>query len=853
MTTGVKTTVFSPWLAGKSLVVDDAQYMYPTPHSPDENERAAVTKCSSQHRAYGLVLSRYRPQEARRKRKASTARAAAAAAPGTAATTDSLPAVDVSPRTSPRSRRRPRTPTIARQDLGGSSSTVKYCPARRSSPVPRLPPPTCRSAGEDGNREELPELPTKGGEGHSDDLVGSGDIQTPGERRGVTGSVAFGEVTEKNPQTCAGRDTAPVPGFGRAVAGLAGIKERPTISTADGNGSVSESESVSGGDTSDGDLSTDNLDASVDNNEQEQQRMPKQEKPPDLRPAEREECGTLARHSGGSGGRAVAMKGGEARADTHREAAKEERDGRIAEERATYVAIRMGQDVLELRTAPRCARREFDRGRSACSTPESTTYSATEEHANAKSSQSVGAAAPSGPVDLCVVAAVGERKETVIDEDLKTDLDGDDNSELECGDRGSLELPGPLDVQPIADIALDTVAFDTGTEDVGGQRKRSGAFDAAPVDSEAAVSCEWKEHTSPFGISEALPRPSHAKIRPGNLGPGWEGVGSVGSPERHAVMTALTPRFFERELEAVGPSSLNAWSNERQSGKNVSAEGPAGAPVRTTSGGTSDDACMRRVSAEGSCPKENAVKSRDCMRQAGGIDGFPEFRVAPASDRHVGRFSNPHTDQKEMNTHLDQKPKLKTKSLDFAAERSTKASPAHSAAPSRARSHCSNNRVQPSSPLDGRFVSQRKSGSSDSFADYADHFPRFAAILSAYHNGRNLTREEDCRSLPLTSTIMSRAGGGRRGRSGLTVAEEETCLHWQWKLYAIYVRVIKVKGTSHSSAVALIAYPVRLETIYSRTRMFCERAPVKTIPQSAKATLGVAIGKSRRFVLRSGI
>ncbi|CAM9136044.1 unnamed protein product, partial [Hapterophycus canaliculatus] len=84
-----------------------------------------------------------------------------------------------------------------------------------------------------------------------------------------------------------------------------------------------------------------------------------------------------------------------------------------------------------------------------------------------------------------------------------------------------------------------------------------------------------------------------------------------------------------------------------------------------------------------------------------------------------------------------------------------------------------------------------------------DCYPRFPAILTAYHNGRALTRQADCRSLPLTSKIMSkgkvpggdgsRVAAGQRGgaESALTAAEEEACLLLQWKLYAIHVRVIK--------------------------------------------------------------
>lgn len=91
-------------------------------------------------------------------------------------------------------------------------------------------------------------------------------------------------------------------------------------------------------------------------------------------------------------------------------------------------------------------------------------------------------------------------------------------------------------------------------------------------------------------------------------------------------------------------------------------------------------------------------------------------------------------------------------------------------------------------------------GSIDTGGDvvnFSEQFPRFAAILSAYHNGRTLTREADCRSLPLTSSNVvfgGRARGGRIGRpgGGLTACEEEACLYWQWKLYAIYIRVIKV-------------------------------------------------------------
>lgn len=92
---------------------------------------------------------------------------------------------------------------------------------------------------------------------------------------------------------------------------------------------------------------------------------------------------------------------------------------------------------------------------------------------------------------------------------------------------------------------------------------------------------------------------------------------------------------------------------------------------------------------------------------------------------------------------------------------------------------------------------------SNSVTRYANYFPRFAAILSAYHNGRALTRESDSRTLALTSTILSRGsehgiGGTTRGVGGprLTAVEEEASFHLQWKLYAIYVRVIKVRDVT---------------------------------------------------------
>ena len=80
---------------------------------------------------------------------------------------------------------------------------------------------------------------------------------------------------------------------------------------------------------------------------------------------------------------------------------------------------------------------------------------------------------------------------------------------------------------------------------------------------------------------------------------------------------------------------------------------------------------------------------------------------------------------------------------------------------------------------------------------YTEYFPKIGAILSAYHNGRALTREGDCRSLPLTSSIMARGRGGRGGATGLTSTEEEACLQLQLKLYAIYVRVIKVRTSAN--------------------------------------------------------
>lgn len=95
--------------------------------------------------------------------------------------------------------------------------------------------------------------------------------------------------------------------------------------------------------------------------------------------------------------------------------------------------------------------------------------------------------------------------------------------------------------------------------------------------------------------------------------------------------------------------------------------------------------------------------------------------------------------------------------------------------------------------------------------DCAEVFSRFAEILSAYHNGRALTREVDCRSLPLASSNFTSAGlvGAGRRAGGLTTTEEEACLHWQWKLYAIYIRVIKVTSL-------LIDFRIHVFRIFSR-------------------------------------
>ncbi|CAM9171739.1 unnamed protein product [Ectocarpus fasciculatus] len=115
--------------------------------------------------------------------------------------------------------------------------------------------------------------------------------------------------------------------------------------------------------------------------------------------------------------------------------------------------------------------------------------------------------------------------------------------------------------------------------------------------------------------------------------------------------------------------------------------------------------------------------------------------------------------------------------------------------------------VSASGDAAGHFNSVEKVRSSHTLATYMDCFPRFAAILSAHHNGRALTRQADCRSLSLTSKNLSRGRAGtggsaanRRGLKGLglTGAEEEACFHWQWKLYAIHVRVIKDYATVFS-------------------------------------------------------
>lgn len=103
-------------------------------------------------------------------------------------------------------------------------------------------------------------------------------------------------------------------------------------------------------------------------------------------------------------------------------------------------------------------------------------------------------------------------------------------------------------------------------------------------------------------------------------------------------------------------------------------------------------------------------------------------------------------------------------------------------------------RSLPSTPTtsDNTAPDDARSGVPCSLGGYTAGFPKIGAILSAYHNGRALTRETDCRSLPLTSSIMARGRGGRVVPTGLTATEEEACLHLQLKLYSIYVRVIKV-------------------------------------------------------------
>lgn len=94
---------------------------------------------------------------------------------------------------------------------------------------------------------------------------------------------------------------------------------------------------------------------------------------------------------------------------------------------------------------------------------------------------------------------------------------------------------------------------------------------------------------------------------------------------------------------------------------------------------------------------------------------------------------------------------------------------------------------------DGAGLDGGRSNTPASLGGYTECFPKFGAILSAYHNGRALTREIDCRSLPLASSIMARGRGGRGAVTRLTNTEEEACLHLQLKLYAVYVRVIKVR------------------------------------------------------------
>lgn len=46
----------------------------------------------------------------------------------------------------------------------------------------------------------------------------------------------------------------------------------------------------------------------------------------------------------------------------------------------------------------------------------------------------------------------------------------------------------------------------------------------------------------------------------------------------------------------------------------------------------------------------------------------------------------------------------------------------------------------------------------------------------------------------MSSGRNGRAAGAKGSGLGLTAAEEESCLRWQWRLYSTHLRVIKVSN-----------------------------------------------------------
>lgn len=644
------------------------------------------------------------------------------------------PAVESLPSASSRSRGRSGRSDPTTADQAAAKDIIANGCHRISAPVSRLPLPRTDSVDNDaacaatfGRRQE-----GLFGSAEKDDSVVEGNakhihiVKHLDSGRDVVG---VGGLVSQAPSIDADR------------LGTSGGKgENDALVVSDGNSS--ESESVSGGDSSDGCFSADEREGQMeDEGSVEQAHTADQEL---LRDAEKKGA-----NSDGGGSTIVpvgsigceAFVGDTDGRSSHRQAETTNNSNKVI----SVEVVESASEISHL-TSPAtppdpqgAALTELDIDRSGVGSNEASRR-CTVSHQNESPPKFCGEVTPHVkgvpmvPTDTDCSASSAfddEDKDTIGTNSDAGWESKHDSSEEKYYFKGSRDVPGPLAAQPLTAVLGGTVGNNYGVNNSGQTQSLLADCRGPSVD---------RNHRSNSGPT--------AKTSPPPQPPGAE-------PSRHVCFS---------NLQTGDPPVLEA--------------------------STAIDA-LKRISATASVFTVDGKNTRH--REGGGSKHQPN-RPSEASSSVNSSIPGSGQPRMEPNGMYEARPtaKVETKSVGdhFAKGCCAQRAVVKSQATSRHRYG-----LPTSTPPGSDIVCD--DGNSQ-YSKYADFFPRFAAILSAHHNGRALTRETDGRSLPLTSSIMARsrgaAGGrGRGGRSGLTAAEEEACLQWQWKLYAVYVRVIKVR------------------------------------------------------------